>query len=232
MRNYGQFCPIARGSEILAERWTPIILRNILQGCRTFNQIAAGAPGLSRALLARRLRELEHAGVIQTRPKPDGHGSLYEPTPAGRDLTGVLLAIGGWAERWTELTTQHSDPEMVLWSWCHEFLRRDLLPDRRVVARFDLSFGGRKARAWLLIEHREAELCRVDPGFGDDLVVTVTDPTHVHLLARGTGRVGGGAAIGWGAGQRTAGAVSGSANLERGTGDERPQARGTPADLC
>ena len=92
MRNYGQFCPIARGSEILAERWTPIILRNILQGCRTFNQIAAGAPGLSRALLTRRLRALDRAGVIQIRPKPDGHGSLYEPTPAGRDLTGVLEA--------------------------------------------------------------------------------------------------------------------------------------------
>jgi DNA-binding HxlR family transcriptional regulator len=184
MRNYGQFCPIARGSEILAERWTPIILRNILQGCRTFNQIAAGAPGLSRALLARRLRELEHVGVIQIRPKPDGHGSLYEPTPAGQDLQEVLNAIGGWAERWTELTTEHSDPEMVLWSWCQEFLRRDLLPDRRVVVRFDFSFGGRKARGWLLVEGREGELCRVDPGFGDDLVVTITDPlafTHWHM---------------------------------------------------
>jgi DNA-binding HxlR family transcriptional regulator len=184
MRNYGQFCPIARGSEILAERWTPIILRNILQGCRTFNEIAAGAPGLSRALLTRRLRELDHAGVIQIRPKPDGHGSLYEPTAAGRDLAGVLEAIGGWAERWTELTTEHSDPEIVLWSWCQEFLRRDLLPDRRVVVRFDFSFGGRKARGWLLIEAREGELCRVDPGFGDDLVVTITDPlafTYWHM---------------------------------------------------
>jgi DNA-binding HxlR family transcriptional regulator len=184
VRNYGQFCPIARGSEILAERWTPIILRNILHGCRTFNEIAAGAPGLSRALLTRRLRELDHAGVIQVRPKPDGHGSLYEPTAAGRDLLPVLLALGGWAERWTELTTQHSDPEVVLWSWCQEFLRRDLLPDRRVVVRFDFSFGGRKARGWLLIERREGELCRVDPGFGDDLVVTITDPltfTHWHM---------------------------------------------------
>jgi DNA-binding HxlR family transcriptional regulator len=184
MRNYGQFCPIARGSEILAERWTPIILRNILQGCRTFNEIAAGAPGLSRALLTRRLHELEHAGVVQIRPKPGGHGSLYEPTPAGRDLSGVLEAIGGWAERWMELTTQHSDPEMVLWSWCQEFLRRDLLPDRRVVVRFDFSFAGRKARGWLLIERREGELCRVDPGFGDDLVVTITDPlmfTYWHM---------------------------------------------------
>jgi len=184
MRTYGQFCPIARGSEILAERWTPIILRNILQGCRTFNQIAAGAPGLSRALLTRRLRELEHAGVIQIHPKPDGHGSLYEPTAAGRDLSGVLLALGGWAERWTQLTTKHADPEMVLWSWCQEFLRRDLLPEGRVVVRFDFLFGGRKTRGWLLIEGREGELCRVDPGFGDDLVVTITDPlifTHWHM---------------------------------------------------
>jgi len=110
MRNYGQFCPIARGSEILAERWTPIILRNLLLGCRTFNEIAAGAPGLSRALLTRRLRELEHAGVIRIRPKPDGHGSLYEPTAAGRDLWPMLLALGRWAERWTEVTTEHADP--------------------------------------------------------------------------------------------------------------------------
>ena len=109
MRTYGQFCPIARGSEILAERWTPIILRNLLLGCRTFNEIAAGAPGLSRALLARRLRELERAGVVEIRPKPNGRGSVYEPTPAGRDLAGVLESIGGWAERWTELTDDHAD---------------------------------------------------------------------------------------------------------------------------
>ena len=208
MRNYGQFCPIARGSEILAERWTPIILRNILQGCRTFNEIAAGAPGLSRALLTRRLRELEHAGVIQIRPKPDGHGSLYEPTPAGRDLLPVLLALGRWAERWTQLTTKHADPEMVLWSWCQEFLRRDLLPDRRVVVRFDFSFGSRKTRGWLLLEGREGELCRVDPGFGDDLVVTITDPltfTHWH-----TGR------LGWAAALRSGGIqVSGPRALSR-----------------
>jgi DNA-binding HxlR family transcriptional regulator len=208
MRNYGQFCPIARGSEILAERWTPIILRNILQGCRTFNEIAAGAPGLSRALLTRRLRELDHAGVIQVRPKPDGHGSLYEPTAAGWDLSRVLEAIGGWAERWTELTTEHSDPEVVLWSWCQEFLRRDLLPDRRVLVRFDFLFGGRKARGWLLIERREGELCRVDPGFGDDLVVTITDPlifTRWHM-----GRVD------WATALRSGGIrVSGSRALSR-----------------
>jgi DNA-binding HxlR family transcriptional regulator len=176
MRNYGQFCPIARGSEILAERWTPIILRNMLLGCRTFNEIAAGAPGLSRALLTRRLRELEHAGVIRISPKPDGHGSLYEPTPAGRDLRGVLDALAGWAERWMELTHQHADPDFVLWSWSQSFARHDLLPDRRVVVRFEFARGGRRVRIWQLIQDREIELCRFDPGFGEDLIVRIEDP--------------------------------------------------------
>ena len=176
MRTYGQFCPIARGSEILAERWTPIILRNLLLGCRTFNEIADGAPGLSRALLARRLRELERAGVLEIRAKPNGRGSIYEPTPAGRDLAGVLESIGGWAERWTELTSDHADPDAVLWSWSQTFLRRDLLPDRRVVVQFEFPRGPRRVRLWLLAEGGTAELCRFDPGFGDDLVVTIDDP--------------------------------------------------------
>jgi DNA-binding HxlR family transcriptional regulator len=176
MRTYGQFCPIARGSEILAERWTPIILRNLLLGCRTFNELAAGAPGLSRALLARRLRELERAGVIEIRPKPGGRGSVYEPTPAGKDLTGVLEAIGGWAQRWTELTGQHADPDAVIWSWRQSFVRRELLPERRVVVRFEFARDGRRMRVWLLVERREVEVCRFDPGFGDDLVVDIGDP--------------------------------------------------------
>jgi FAD/FMN-containing dehydrogenase/DNA-binding HxlR family transcriptional regulator len=191
MRLYGQFCPIARGSEILAERWTPIILRNILLGCSTFNEIAAGAPGLSRALLTRRLRELERAGVIEIHPKPDGHGSLYEPTAAGRDLSGVLQALGGWAERWMEVTSEHSDPDVILWSWCSNFLRNKLLPERRVVVRFEFKNGRRKVKLWLLIENREAEICRFDPGFGDDVVVTINDPLsfarwHLGLVTWGS----------------------------------------------
>ena len=114
MKTYGQFCPIARASEVLAERWTPIIIRNLLLGSRTFNEISAGAPGLSRALLSKRLHELERAGVIETRPKPNGHGLVYEPTRAGRELWGVLQAMGGWGERWMEVTPAHSNPDVVL----------------------------------------------------------------------------------------------------------------------
>lgn len=176
MRSYGQYCPVARGAEIFAERWTPIIMRNILYGCRGFNEIAAGAPGLSRALLIRRLRDLQHAGVIHIRDKPDGHGSLYEPTPAGQALEPVLTALGVWGDMWMDVRPEHSDPGVILWSWCQVYLRRDRLPKRRVVVRFEFDYRGRRETSWLLIDDGDGELCAFDPGFGDDLVVSVHDP--------------------------------------------------------
>src|SRR5688572_13329828 len=107
VRTYGQYCPIARASDLLAERWSIIILRNILIGCRTFNEIADGAPGLSRGLLSKRLRELERAGVIEIRAKPDGPGSTYEPSEAGRELAGVMAALQDWGLKWAELKPEH-----------------------------------------------------------------------------------------------------------------------------
>ena len=178
MRTYGQFCPIARASEVLAERWTPIILRNLLLGCNTFTEIAAGAPGLSRALLSKRLQELERAGVIEIGPKPDGHGSVYEPTQAGRDLWKVLQAMGGWAQKWMEVTPEHADPDAVLWSWCTTYFRRDRLPKGRILVRFEFPEDQptHRRRLWLLVEDGEGEICHRDPGFAEDLVVTVEDP--------------------------------------------------------
>jgi FAD/FMN-containing dehydrogenase/DNA-binding HxlR family transcriptional regulator len=177
MKGYGQFCPVARASEVLAERWTPIIVRNLLLGCTTFNEIASGAPGLSRALLTTRLGELSQAGVIEIRPKSGGHGSLYELTQAGRELWGVLNAMGGWALKWMELTPEQSDPDVVLWSWCYSFLRHDRLPDGRVLVRFEFKAGrkGRPIRAWLLLEHQDGEICARYPGFEEDLIVSIDD---------------------------------------------------------
>jgi DNA-binding HxlR family transcriptional regulator len=112
--SYGQYCPIARASEILAERWTPIILRDILNGVSTFSALADGAPGLSRTLLSSRLNELDRAGVITIEPNPEGRGHTYTPTQAGRDLGQVMLALGTWSERWIELAPEHVDPGVVL----------------------------------------------------------------------------------------------------------------------
>jgi DNA-binding HxlR family transcriptional regulator len=177
MRTYGQYCPIARSSELLAERWTLIILRNILVGFRTFNEIADGAPGLSRGLLSKRLRELERAGIIEIRPKPDGPGSSYEPTPAGRELAELMSALERWGRKWAELKPEHAHPGVVLWAWASFFLDRDRLPRRRVVIRFDFpTLQGPARRAWLLIEGRDTEYCLKHPGGDEELIVVVHDP--------------------------------------------------------
>ena len=178
MRSYGQYCPIARASELLAERWSIIILRNIiLLGCRTFNEIADGAPGLSRGLLSKRLRELEGAGVITIRSKPDGPGSTYEPTDAGQELTEVLGALQHWGSRWADLTPERAHPGVVLWMWATFYLDRDRLPQRRALIRFGYpTLSGPGSRNWMLIERGDAEICEKYPGGEEHLVVVVHDP--------------------------------------------------------
>lgn len=172
MRSYGQYCPIARASEVLAERWTPIILRNVLLGCVTFNDIAAGAPGLSRTLLTTRLRELEHVGILVTSPNRGGRGHVYQPTAAGRDLAPLLAALATWGERWMELAPEHLDPGVVLHSWIRWYLARSRLPARRVVAQFDFPTLPRKGgRLWVVFDGDRSEVCQHDPGFEIDLFV-------------------------------------------------------------
>ena len=178
MRSYGQYCPIARASELLAERWSIIILRNVvILGCRTFNEIAEGAPGLSRGLLSKRLRDLERAGVIEIRLKPDGRGSMYEPTEAGRELTDVMKALQHWGSKWANLTPEQAHPGVVLWMWATFFLDEDRLPKGRALVRFDYpTLSGPGSRSWLLVERGDAEICEKYPGGEEDLIVVVHDP--------------------------------------------------------
>ena len=172
MRTYGQYCPIARASEILAQRWTPIIVRDLLNGPTTYSRLADGAPGLSRTLLTTRLRELQRVGIVETTKSPNGKSSLYGLTEAGKDLGDVLLAIGSWGERWLEVAPEHADPGFVLNSWCKMYLAYDKLPERRVVARFDFPDQPRKGSPlWLVFDGDNSEVCRKAPGFEEDLVV-------------------------------------------------------------
>ena len=169
MRTYGQYCPIARGAEIFAERWTPLIVRNLYLGCGHFSEILEGAPGLSRTLLSERLRQLERLGVVKSAPKPDGRGHLYELTTAGHDLFRVCQSLGEWGARWLEIAPENLDPFVALWSMGNA-LRRDRLPERRVVIRFDISDGPQR-RFWVLLEPPESEVCVKPPGFDEDIVV-------------------------------------------------------------
>lgn len=172
MRTYGQYCPIARASEILAERWTPIILRNLMNGCTSFTAIAEGAPGIPRTLLTNRLRELDRAGVVAIEPNPSGRGSRYCLTQAGADLRAVLMALGTWGEHWLELAPQHADPFVVLWAWCRWYLAHDRLPAHRVVVQFEFPDQPLTSRRfWLILDGENSEVCRTDPGYQPDLLV-------------------------------------------------------------
>ena len=178
MKSYGQYCPIARAAEILATRWTPLILRNILLGATTFTEIADGVPGIPRSLLTSRLRDLEVTGVISCTRNAGGRGATYALTDAGKDLRGVMLALGSWGERWMELAPEHLDPGVVLSSWVRWYLAVDRLPAERVVARFDFPDRTRKSnQLWIVFDGTRSEVCRTFPGYAEDVVVTVDSRT-------------------------------------------------------
>lgn len=173
MGSYRQYCPIARASEILAERWNPLIIRNLMFGVDTFSEMARGVPAMSRSLLIKRLDQLQRDGIVDKSPKPGGHGHLYRLTDAGRDLAAVIDSLGAWGERWVEVTTEHADPGFALWSWCQAQLNRPALPQRRTIVAFifpEEPPGNRYY--WLLVEQGEAELCYSDPGDDPDINVT------------------------------------------------------------
>lgn len=178
MRTYGQFCPIARGAEIFAERWTPVIIRNLAIGCTTFGEILDGAPGLSRTLLSRRLSQLERFGIVESSPKESGRGRRYTLTASGEELADVCDVLGEWGARWLEIAPEHLDPGVALWSMCN-YLRVDRLPARRVVIRFDFTDLRPPERFWLLIEHGGGEVCREYPGLDEDLFITAETESFI-----------------------------------------------------
>lgn len=170
MKNvYGQFCPVAVAAEIFAERWTPVILRELVLGSRGFNDIHRGVPRISRALLAKRLRQLREAAVISA---ADGE---YRLTEAGQELGEIVVRLGEWGQRWTApVRRDRLDAGLLMWD-----LRRRIalerLPEKRVVARFDFRGIPPRHRVqrvfWLLLERPQADLCIVDPGHEVDLFV-------------------------------------------------------------
>jgi DNA-binding HxlR family transcriptional regulator len=174
-RDYGQYCPVSLASEVLADRWTPLILRELCLGSTRFNDIERGLPGISRTLLAQRLKHLERKGVLIRQPARAGRGSEYHLTEAGRDLEPVIMAMGEWAVRWlfAEPLPEDVDPVTLTW-WMHRRVARDRLPDRRVVIQFDYQ-GPRAVVIWLVLDRGEPSVCVRHPGFDTDVLVK-TDP--------------------------------------------------------
>lgn len=174
MPDYGSFCPIALGTEVLADRWTPLIIRELVLGNTRFNDIARGLPGISRSLLVQRLRHLERQGVVELWPSPTGRGNEYHLTPAGKDLEGVVLALGRWAVEWRfdDLKPHEIDPVTLTW-WMHRRIDAEHLPRSRVVIQFDHTAPAKQS-IWMVLDRGEASVCIQHPGFDADLIVTTT----------------------------------------------------------
>jgi DNA-binding HxlR family transcriptional regulator len=181
MKGYGQFCPLALASEIVGERWTPLVLREIMLGARRFNDIHRGVPRMSPALLSRRLKTLETAGIV--RRQRNGGRVEYEMTEAGENLTPVIVALAEWGKRWlpATLSRERADPDLIMWDM-HRRIEHSRMPDERTVIRFDFEDQPKAKRLrWLVGNSNGVELCITDPGFEVDLFVS-TDSRTITLV--------------------------------------------------
>lgn len=176
MYRYGQFCPIAAACELFAERWTPLVLRELLAGSHRFNELQRGLPLMSRTLLAQRLRELERAGLVRRVPKQVGRGFEYHLNPAGEALGPIILQLGDWGQRWVYAEVSRDDLDVGLLMWdMRRRIHLDALPPQRVIVQFafeGLPHGAKGMKHWwLILQPDEAELCLQDPGQEIDLLV-------------------------------------------------------------
>jgi DNA-binding HxlR family transcriptional regulator len=173
MRTYGQYCPVAKAAEVLGDRWTLLIVRDLIcLRARHFNDLVRGLPGISRSLLAQRLQQLERMGVIERRVGGKGRATEFRLTAAGEDLQQVIEALLGWGAQWAfgDPDPADLDPVLLLW-WMRRGTHLDRLPPQRVVVQFDF-YGARTESYWLLLEPSDVSVCLQYPGFDIDLLVT------------------------------------------------------------
>ncbi len=182
-KRYGQFCPVAMAAEVLCERWVPLVLREVMYGAARFSDIARGVPLMSRALLSRRLKELEGSGILGK--SQDG----YRLTPAGEALRPLIEEMGLWAQHWLrrDLDEGDLDDKLLMWG-LRRLLRLPARLERRLLLRFDFYGLPRSARVarrswWLLAqEPGEVELCIKDPGYETDVVLSADLRSFTEVL--------------------------------------------------
>lgn len=179
MKGYGQFCPLALASEIVCERWTTLVLRELMLGATRFNEIHRGVPRMSPSLLARRLRTLEKAGIVECRRA--GGRTEYALSQTGRELAPTIESLAMWSKRYlpATLSRENADPDLVMWDM-HRRMNCDRMPETRTVICFELSDQSPARRyRWIVGSTAGIELCITDPGFDVDLFVTTDTRTLI-----------------------------------------------------
>lgn len=175
MKGYATYCPVAKALEILGERWTLLLVRDLLAGARHFNDFRRSIPLITPAMLAKRLKALEEVGVIQR--EVSGHsGRLeYRLTEAGHELKPFVEAAGTWGQRWARSRLPHGElhPSTLMWD-IHRFLITEHLPAKRTVLRFEFTDLRAMKHWWLVVQAGEVDVCLDDPGHEVDVWIACT----------------------------------------------------------
>lgn len=174
MKGYGQFCPVAKAMEVIGERWTILIIRELINGNLSFNKIRNGVALMSPTLLSSRLKSLQRAGIIE-RNKTDA-GIQYSLTSAGRELEPIIMQMGVWGQRWarSDMSKKDLDPRLLMWD-IKRRIDTSFFPGMRTVLLFEFTnYTSKLRRWWLVMEENTADICLKEPGYDIDLHL-VTD---------------------------------------------------------
>ena len=175
--SYQQFCPVSMAAEVLCSRWTIPLLRELIAGSTRFNDLRRDLPRMSPALLSKRLKELESAGIVQ-RVALGAKSDIqeYQLTASGRDLQGLVDAFGNWGQKWVETNASLGNLDVNLLMWdMRRNIRTEPMPRQRCIILFSFSELPSARRKWWLVVNpgMDVDLCSVDPGFDVDLYVNV-----------------------------------------------------------
>jgi DNA-binding HxlR family transcriptional regulator len=184
----GDYCAFTKAVEHLGDRWSLVILRDLLlHGTLGFNALAAGLPGISRSVLAARLRKLEELGLIERDRSSRAGVPGYCLTPAGLELKPIMAGLWGWSKRWVpeDPVWAERDPDVIL-AWLSHRVDRDTVPNGRIVVDLDIQ-GTRAKHGWLVLERgTEPAVCIEDPCLAAERYVYVeADAGAIYPIARG-----------------------------------------------
>lgn len=179
---YGQFCPVAKASELLGERWTILILRELLLGSTRYSELQRGLSRISPTLLTKRLKQLEQAGIVVRKRGAGQRGHSYYLTPSGKELGSVIESLATWGMRWArgQLSDDELDVEFLMW----DLQRRvdvEQLPDGDTAICFSYEDVVGHDQWWLIIRGGEVDLCTENPGVDVDLYVNSSIRTMIQV---------------------------------------------------
>lgn len=172
---YSQFCPIAKASEVLGDRWTFLVAREVLMGASRFSELQRGLGSISTAVLTERLKSMADNGLIVRRKMTGKRGYEYYPTPACKELLPIIVSLGEWGMRWAKdnLVDEDYDVELLM-LYLERSVVRDMLPGPQTILQFEFSDLKKMRQWWLVVSEHSVEVCEKNPGYDINVYFTST----------------------------------------------------------